>query len=337
MTTKTVGIVAIGRNEGERLKGCLHTLKDQISEQSPIIYVDSASTDDSVRMARELGAVVIELDQAVPFTAARARNAGFRYLTSHFPEIRYVQFIDGDCELSVGWLEDARSCLAQDNQFAIACGRRQERFPEASIYNRYTDLEWEAPAGEVLFCGGDALVRVEALQAVDGYNSSLICGEEPEMCIRLRRLGWKIRRLDRDMVFHDADMRHFSQWWKRAVRGGWAVAQGFAMYGQAPEQYMVKQHRSGWLWGVLMPSFALLAAIPTRGLSLLFVMLGYAVLIARIYRYRRHQYKNLPAHALTYACFCALSKLAQAVGQLKYWFTRWRNKTPMLIEYKTSS
>ncbi|MEM8807735.1 MAG: glycosyltransferase family 2 protein [Cyanobacteria bacterium P01_G01_bin.38] len=335
MATESIGIVAIGRNEGERLQGCLHMLKARVSEQCPIVYVDSASVDDSVQIARELGAAVVELDQSQAFTAARARNSGFNYLVAHFPELQYIQFIDGDCELSVGWLEEARSWLDQDDQLAIVCGRRQERFPEASIYNRYTDLEWQSPAGEVLFCGGDALVRVKALQAVKGYNSALICGEEPEMCIRLRRLGWKVQRLDQDMVFHDADMQQFSQWWRRAVRGGWAVAQGFAMYGQAPEQYMAKQHLSGWLWGGIIPGFSLLAALPTHGLSLL-IMLSYMVLMFRIYRYRRSCYGNLPGHALTYSVFCTLSKFAQAVGQLKYWLTRWQRKTPLLIEYKTS-
>ncbi|MEM9905559.1 MAG: glycosyltransferase [Cyanobacteria bacterium P01_D01_bin.44] len=336
MATNTVGIVAIGRNEGERLRECLHAVKVQTRERAPIVYVDSGSTDDSIQVARELDISVIELDRAEPFTAARARNTGFDYLITHFPEIQYVQFIDGDCELSAGWLEDARSWLAKDDQLAIVCGRRQERFPEGSVYNRYTDLEWEAPAGEVSACGGDALIKVCALQAVNGYNNTLICGEEPEMCIRLRRLGWKIRRLDRTMVLHDADMQKFGQWWKRAVRGGWAVAQGFAMYGQAPEQYMARQHRSGWLWGVLIPGFALLVAVPTNGLSL-WLLLSYGALMYRIYRYRRDSYGNLPTHALTYAFFCTLSKFAQAVGQLKYWLTRWQRKTPVLIEYKTST
>ncbi|NEP17546.1 MAG: glycosyltransferase [Leptolyngbya sp. SIO4C1] len=332
-----IGIVAIGRNEGERLKGCLRALKAQISEQTPIVYVDSGSTDDSVRTARELGASVIELDLAQPFTAARARNAGFNYLMTHFPQLHYVQFIDGDCELSAGWLEAARQRLDQDPQLAIVCGYRQERFPQATPYNRYTDLEWQKLPGEASACGGDALVRVKAIRVVNGYNGSLICGEEPEMCIRLRRLGWKIWQLDRVMVIHDADMQHFGQWWKRAVRGGWAVAEGFAMYGQAPEQYMVRRHRSGWFWGFGIPAIALAAAWPTRGLSLLLLVLAYAGLMYRVYRYRRSAYSNPPAHALNYAFFCTLSKFAQAVGQLKYWLTRWQRKTPLLIEYKASN
>ena len=337
MTSDNIGVVAIGRNEGERLKACFDSLKGQVSEHSPIVYVDSGSTDDSLNLAREMGGLSVELDPAKPFTAARARNAGLAYLTKHFPTLRYIQFIDGDCELSAGWLSEAYECLEQNDQLAIVCGQRREISPESSLYNQYTDLEWYKPPGEdVSACGGDALIRVEAIQAVGGYNSALICGEAPEMCIRLRRLGWKIRRLDRVMVFHDADMQRFSEWWKRAVRGGWAVSEGFAMYGHAPEKYMAHRYVSGWAWGALLPGLALLASVYTHGWSLLLLLL-YPVLALRIFRYCRQINGYAPSESMVYAALCTLSKFAQAVGQLQYWLTRWQRKTPLLIEYKRTA
>ena len=44
-----------------------------------------------------------------PFTAARARNAGFKRLRELAPDLNYVQFIDGDCELIETWPETAIS------------------------------------------------------------------------------------------------------------------------------------------------------------------------------------------------------------------------------------
>ncbi|MEL7493816.1 MAG: glycosyltransferase, partial [Cyanobacteria bacterium J06554_11] len=291
-----VGIVAIGRNEGERLKLCINAVKVQISdlvgeqaahqksdptpEQTlhsvPIVYVDSGSTDSSIQLAKSMGVHVVELDRAIPFTAARARNTGFKYLLARYSNLKYIQFIDGDCELAACWMKEAYECLERDAQLAVVCGHRKESFPEHSVYNRYTDLEWYKPAGEnVQACGGDALIRVDALRSVDGYNSTLICGEEPEMCLRMRRLNWKIQRLDRVMVFHDADMTQFGQWWKRAVRGGWAVSEGYAMYGHAPEKYMIHRYISGWVWGAVVPAFSVLLAVQTHGLSLLLPKLGH--------------------------------------------------------------
>lgn len=328
-----IGVVTIGRNEGERLIRCLKSLKAQIPQNMPIIYVDSGSTDGSPEKARSLGVEVIDLDMSIPFTMARGRNTGFNYLIEHYPTLEYVQFIDGDCELLPNWLENALFALEKDEKLAIVCGRRREKFPDASPYNRLADMEWNTPIGEAKACGGDILARITAIKAVGGYDDSLICGEEPEMCIRLRELGWKIERIDADMTLHDAAMLKFGQWWKRSLRGGWAVAQGYDRYGKSPEQYMVKQHRSGWLWGFLIPAIAVGLAGVTHGLSL-GLLLGYPVLMWRIYRYRLN-YGDSPADARLYAFWITLSKFPQFWGQMKYWFSRWRGQTATLIEYKT--
>jgi GT2 family glycosyltransferase len=328
-----IGLVTIGRNEGERLIRCLKSAIALLPQDTPIIYVDSGSTDGSVEAAKSLGVQVINLDMSLPFTMARGRNTGFRYLIEQFPDIKYVQFIDGDCELIPGWIEQAIETLDNDPKLAIACGRRRERFPDASIYNRLADMEWNTPVGEAKACGGDALIRVDAIREVNGYNETLIGGEEPEMCIRLRQQGWKIARIDADMTYHDAAMLKFSQWWKRSIRGGWAMAEGAAMHGEPPERYMIRESLSGWIWGLFLPLVALGLAWFTSGLSLL-LFLGYPVLMWRVYQYRRN-YGDPPAHARLYGLFCVLYKFPQVIGQINYWLTRWRGKPATLIEYKT--
>ena len=75
------GVVAIGRNEGLHLKRCLSSLDGA----SLVVYVDSGSSDGSVQLAGECGAIVVDLNMSIPFTAARARNAGFRCLVETLP------------------------------------------------------------------------------------------------------------------------------------------------------------------------------------------------------------------------------------------------------------
>src|SRR5689334_10304692 len=99
-----IGIVVIGRNEGERLRLCLSAV---CGRNLTAVYVDSNSTDDSSELARTLGAEVVELDLSQPFTAARARNAGFAQLEEIDADVRFIQFVDGDCELVDGWLAQA--------------------------------------------------------------------------------------------------------------------------------------------------------------------------------------------------------------------------------------
>ena len=90
---ETLGLVIIGRNEGERLARCL----ESVSGIPNRVYVTPGSTDGSVILARQNGAVVLELSMPPQFTAARARNAGIARLLAANPDLEFVQVVDGDC------------------------------------------------------------------------------------------------------------------------------------------------------------------------------------------------------------------------------------------------
>src|SRR5271157_5418493 len=64
---------------------------------------------------------------------------------------------------------------------------RRERNLGNSVYDRLADFDWNSPVGEAKACGGDAMMRVEAFRQLSGFNPSLIAGQKPELCIRLRR------------------------------------------------------------------------------------------------------------------------------------------------------
>jgi GT2 family glycosyltransferase len=324
-----VGVVAIGRNEGKRLETCLESALERVKQ---VVYVDSGSTDKSVDMAKSKGVEVVELDMSVPFTAARARNAGLDRLLTEFPEVEFVQFIDGDCSLDAQWLETALAKLSENPQIAVVCGRRREQFPDNSIYNKLCDMEWDTPIGKATACGGDAMMRVQAIRTVNGYNPALIAGEEPELCVRLRQQEWQIWRLDAEMTLHDAQITKFSQWWKRTVRAGHAYAEGAYLHGSSPQKHWVKDSRSIWFWGLILPVVVLLTIIPTRGLSMA-LWVGYPYLGYRIDRYMRQRLFADRDSAL-YALFCVLAKFPQAIGQIQFYWRKWLKKPQTLIEYK---
>jgi GT2 family glycosyltransferase len=324
-----VGVVAIGRNEGERLVRCLRSIDPAAR---PTVYVDSGSTDGSVELARGMGVDVVSLDLSTPFTAARARNAGFDRLLAMAPELEYAQFVDGDCEVDGDWIPTAVAELDRRPEVVVVCGRRRELRPDATIYNRLCDLEWDGPPGETDACGGDAMMRVSALKAVGGYRPDLIAGEEPELCVRLRASGGKIVRLAAEMTRHDAAMTRFGQWWRRNVRAGHAFAEVSAIHAHSPFGIWRRETRSNWFWGVLVPIVAIAAAPVTFGISLV-LLLGYAVLWWKVARGRRRRGDN-PWTARLYARYCVLSKFAQAQGQARFWRNRLFGRTNRLIEYK---
>jgi GT2 family glycosyltransferase len=325
---RSVGFVVIGRNEGERLLACMRS----IPAVHPRVYVDSGSTDDSVGAAERAGFAVLSLDLARPFTAARARNEGFALLRAAQPALRYVHFVDGDCELAAGWLPLALAALDADAGLAAVCGRRRERHPERSLYNALCDAEWDTPVGEAAACGGDALFRSAALQAVDGFDPRLIAGEEPELCFRLRRAGWRILRLPAEMTRHDAAMTRFGQWWRRSVRAGYAYAEGAAMHGRKPPYYNLRPTLSVLLWAGLLPALCAASTLLAPPFGAL-LWLVYPTQVTRISSKERQRGRPLRL-AFAIAYHNVLGKFAEATGALRYLGDRLRGRAGTLIEYK---
>ena len=322
-----VGVVVIGRNEGERLKRCLMSL---LNSTQSIVYVDSGSSDDSVSMSRSLGVEVVDLDLRTPFTAARARNEGFWHLVRGRPDLKYVFFVDGDCEVIPGWVDVAIRFLESHPDIAAVSGRLRERHPEKSVYNLLCDIEWESfPFGESKACGGLAVMQIEAFRQVNGFRPDLICGEEPELCVRLRQKGWRIWRLEDDMALHDAELYHFSQWWKRMLRGGYAYAQGASEHGAPPEEHWVEESRRIWLWGLGIPLGILLLAF-SLDLRLLWLLAVYPLQVIRLAvlggRSRRENWVR--------ALALVLCKFPEMLGQVKFLRDKHRRVQSTLIEYK---
>ena len=319
-----LGIVVIGRNEGERLKASLRSMPPRV----PVVYVDSGSSDGSPEWAAGQGAHVVELDTDRPFSAARARNEGFERLMAEHPDLAFVQFIDGDCTLVEGWLEDGLARLAGDETLAVVAGQRLERYPDASWYNTLCAIEWNTPVGEALAVGGDAIYRVEALRRVGGFDPMMMAGEEPELCLRLRRAGYRVERLDAEMTLHDAAIHSFDAWWKRAVRSGYASTLGLLKHGR--QGYQVREVARALLWGAVLPAAAALAmvvATPWLGLLLL------ALYPLKWWRMRRH-FRGQVAEAGRYAAFLMLMNVAEVRGIVRALIETMQGRR-RILEYKT--
>jgi GT2 family glycosyltransferase len=325
-----VGVVAIGRNEGERLVACLDSLPDGLGG---LVYVDSGSTDGSPELVRARKLAVVDLDPRVAFTAARARNAGFERLLALHPDLVAVQFVDGDCRVSEGWIETAAALLEHNPGWVAVCGWRRELFPERSLFNRLCDLEWIAPAagdvGDFGF-GGDVMIRTDAFRGVGGYDGSLIAGEDPELSARLRYAGGKVMRVDRDMTRHDADMHRLSQWWRRSRRAGHAFAEVAALH--RDRGLFRRNLRSVAIWGIGLPA-GILAVAPLWPVGSLVGLAAYALQIARIARSLDPRKTTAPQRIL-WGISCMASQLPKGWGALAFRLDRARGRRRELIEYK---
>jgi glycosyltransferase involved in cell wall biosynthesis len=325
---RAIGVVVIGRNEGERLKSCIRSF---LTDSLRIVYVDSGSSDQSVDFVQSQGFDSLALDMSIPFSAGRARNEGYRFLLDKYDDIECIQFIDGDCDICSGWVTLAFDYLQKNEGVASVCGRRKERYPHHSIYNQLCDIEWDTPVGTTAATGGDFMCRKQALLAVNGFSAQVIAGEEPEMCFRMRQKGWKIERLDADMTLHDADMTSLSQMCKRYERSGHAYAQGFAMHGRSAEKYYQSDMLRILFWALCVPMLAI-GAMCFVGVLGLLVLLVYPLKVGQIF-IREKKYRQ-PRIALAYAVSLVLGKFPQLVGVMGFWKTHISGHQFQIIEYK---
>ena len=322
----TVAAVVIGRNEGQRLRRCLSSA---VREARRLLYVDSGSSDGSVELAQSLGVETIELDAGTPFSPSRARNEGAARQHSALPTLRYLQFVDGDCELATGWLATAAEFLEAHVDVAVVSGRLCEKSPARSVFNMLSQFEWDQPTGEARNCGGIAMIRLSAFEQVRGFRTDLIAGEEPELCVRLLRHGWKIWRLPQNMALHDSAMSRFSQWWKRTLRAGHAFAHGVALHGAPPERHYVREYRSALLWGLLIP----LATLVLASCFSLWVLLAFLVYPLQVVRLGLRDTRSARESWLR-AVFLVIAKFPETLGIMRFHVRRVLGLQPRLIDYK---
>jgi cellulose synthase/poly-beta-1,6-N-acetylglucosamine synthase-like glycosyltransferase len=333
-TAPLLSVVIIGRNEGPRLERCLRSVfaMDHPGGEFEVIYVDSASTDGSPDLAAKMGARVIPVTPGRP-TAALGRNAGWR--SSSAP---YILFLDGDTILHPGFV--AASLAELKDEIATVCGNRREIHPETSFYNRVLDLDWISPAGIADYCGGDALTRREALEMVDGYDENLIAGEEPEMCCRMRASGWKILHVDRPMTGHDLAMTRWSQYWRRAVRTGYAYAEVSQRFRRSALPFWEDEARRNRNRALALSGFCLGAVLFSLFLKTLWpflpLLLIFAALSLRSARKAGWKSADLLTRLL-YGIHSHVQQIPISIGQLEYWRDRKSGRIRALIEYKAAA
>ena len=321
----SVDVVIIGRNEGERLVKSLASVMPQARR---VVYVDSGSTDQSVAHAEEAGAEVVNLDMSVPFTAARARNEGYEALAAHGDPADCVQFLDGDCTLVEGWLDGASAHMRSESDLGLVTGTQRELKRNTTVFNQMSDHEWNRPAGEIETCGGNMMVRATAFDAVGGFDPKVIAAEDDEFCTRLRKDGWRLVRIERQMSLHDGGVLQFSQWWKRAERTG----HGFAQVGYLHPEYFTRERRRGWAFGIIFPIFFVVGLFTTLWLSA--CVLGVYVM-SYVKTVLGLQAQGLPGkEALHHAVFLSLSKIPNVIGMVRFHWRRLNNAQMRIIEYK---
>ncbi len=328
-----LSVVVIGRNEGERLVRCLQSIARcaRADLAFELIYVDSASTDDSLKVAADHGALALLLQDPQP-NAAKARNLGWRTARG-----RFVLFLDGDTELEPGFVQQALPAL-DDHALCAVWGHRREVRPQQSIYTRVLDLDWMYPPGPSLYFGGDVLVRRVALEQVGGFDPTLNAGEEPEMCARLRARGWSILHIDVPMTRHDLAISSMRAWARRSYRSGIAYAEVAWRMGRMGDPMWRHESRRDMVHGLLYAASPLVVAAAAWLAPAAALALACAALLLLARTAARASWRT-PDRSLAwlYAMHVHLQKVPALAGQLSWHWAHHQQRSLALVDYKASA
>lgn len=318
---RRLGIVVIGRNEGERLRQALQSVRRDASTgvERIVLYVDSGSTDGSLELAISMGVSSHSLDPVQPFSAARARLEGAEQLMKENPDLQFIQFLDGDCVLHGSWLRIAVNYLQQRSEAGIVCGKLEEDAPERSAYNRLNAIRWRgAQIGEVAACGGIFLIRASVYTSAGGFDPRLLTGEEADLCSRVRASGHRVVRLNTPMASHDSNLLTFRDWWRRAVWGGYGDALEYQIRSGDVSPARRRETRSVILWVLVVPLAAIAGIFLSLWRTWLLVvpalcLLGYAAVLARVVWFRRQRGDSYQ-DAVLYSILNTVRKVPYGIG-----------------------
>lgn len=310
-----LSFVVIGYNESQHLSACLLSALEGAKAHgaAEVIYVDGGSTDDSLDLARAAG-VDLVLGGEKRRRAAENRNLGLQAAQG-----QYIQFLDGDMVLFPEWPAAAQKILQERPKVAAVCGRIIER--RTSAFYKALQIDWSDPEGEVLYCGGAALHRRDALLKAGGFPEEVAYGEEPLLCWRYRNAhGLKIYHLHEPMVLHDLAYRGFLDYWRRNVRVGRTYAEISGLLSSSQEPFWQRETRSSLRWGILLFLCLLLLLAGPWWEVRVAVLLFLALLLGRktVQAWRAG---NAPAVSLLYAGHTYFAKLGIAWGLLQKRFS----------------
>jgi len=213
-----LSVIIIGRNEEQHIARSIRSvLAAAETDDTEVLYVDSASTDRTVSIVQQYGIRIIQLRPEWPLTSSAGRYLGFINTTGE-----YVMFVDGDTVIYKTWLKKAMDYLEQSEQAAGTAGIVHEIFLDERgnrtgiKKNRYNTVK----TGPVHVFGGIAMYRRSVLNRTGTFNPFIKATPELELSLRIRKQGYRLIRLNEPMAITYAPIRESAAEIMRRARTG---------------------------------------------------------------------------------------------------------------------
>jgi GT2 family glycosyltransferase len=189
----TVTVIVPAYNAAASLGRCLTALAASTRAPDEVIVVDDRSTDGTAELARELGARVIALPEALRGPAA-ARNHGARQARGEL-----LVFVDADVAVYADALERIEDHLDQNPGVAALFGSYDDDPRETGLASRYKNLRHHhthqsSRREAATFWAGCGAIRSSVFLAAGGFDERYRrpAIEDIELGARLLAAGWRV-------------------------------------------------------------------------------------------------------------------------------------------------
>jgi glycosyltransferase involved in cell wall biosynthesis len=210
MIISKVSVVVPGHNASGTLRSSLQSLRSQDwpKEFLEIIYVDDASTDDSIEAASGLADRIVRLPDSRSGPAG-ARNAGAQEASGEF-----LVFVDADVLAPPDTIRALVNLLMNDEQLDAVFGSYDSEPLDRKVVSQYRNLlhhfvHQTSRQNASTFWAGCGAIRKSSFERAgrfdaDRYHSAMI--EDIELGHRMRALGMRIR------LQPSIQVKHLKRW-----------------------------------------------------------------------------------------------------------------------------
>lgn len=193
-----LSVVVISRNEEQNISRCIESVLSAVEGiDHEILLVDSASTDNTIEVAKKYPITILQLKPEWPLSAAAGR-----YIGSLLAKGKYIQFQDGDTTLDKEWFKHSIPYLEEHANVAGVVGIITQEEYDNMVAKRWIEASKNQKIGEIDYYEEDILLRKDVLEEVGAFNPYLKALEEGELSYRILAKGYKLVRLPRRMSHH---------------------------------------------------------------------------------------------------------------------------------------
>jgi len=201
-----ISVVIIGLNVEKTIEKCIEPIYDALIDfnKFEILYIDSNSKDNSVKIAQKYNKVKIFVNENKPVTAAASRRLGIILSKGD-----YILLVDADMELNKSWFNIALEELINDDKLVAVGGLLNEVYYNSKgKVTGYKNNVWELKK-ELLNkgTGGLGLIKKSIINEVGNFNPYLYSHEEAEFIGRIVDKKYKTKILFINSCTHHTQKR----------------------------------------------------------------------------------------------------------------------------------